>query len=157
MSLTILVGGAITVIGMMCKTAKQMHENHLITQKELAEIEAKSKAFEQYVKYHQNTVDKAYELEKELLGFANRNLEFAKSLMEKIMVLDERSKKIEMLHIEICRLIDANTAILLNNPKYFNETLFRNNKISSIDFHNSTDIGKNESPIQQENYLIEQR
>ncbi len=153
MSLGLLLGGAIAVVGMLCNTSKQMHENHLITKKELAEIEAKSKAFEQFVKYHQNTIDRAYDLEKELLSIAKNNLESANMLMDKIVGLDENSKKIELFHTYICQIIEGSTAILLNNPKYFNETLFKNCEVSSIDFHHSTEIGKNCSSSQKDNLL----
>lgn len=141
----IALGGAIlTGLGTLCSTARDMRSDGLISQKELAEIEAKSKAFEQFVNYNKNIVDKAFELEMKVL-------DFQKVLLDKILFLLEKVEKIEnedklnIYYNQISSIQNTLNDSIKSDAKYFNGEMMNNSSVGMTDFHNKTQIGENQT------------
>lgn len=137
--------GILTLIGAglatLCSTARDMYKDNLITKKELAEIEAKEKAFSKLIDHKSKIVDRAFDLEMEVLSCRGY-------IIDKIVYLTERFEKLnDEIKINayfnlISSLIQQLNNLITQNPKYFTKEFIESNSVKMIDFHNNTQIGE---------------
>lgn len=136
-----LVAAAVGVVGVMCSTARDMHSDHLISKKELAEIEAKSNAFTELIGFYKNSVDKAYELEMKAMELQEIYLNVIGIWLERIEKIEDKTK-LEMYHCSIME-VQGRLKYLVEKPsEFFTEEMIDKNTPQLADFHNTTQIGE---------------
>lgn len=136
-----IVAAAVGVVGAVCSTARDMHSDHLISKKELAEIEAKSNAFKELIGYYSNSVDKAYELEMKAFELQETYLKTIGIWLERVEKIEDRTK-LEIYHSNILALQGNLKYLVEEPPKYFNIEMLEVNTPQLTDFHNKTQIGE---------------
>ncbi|MFA7074439.1 MAG: hypothetical protein WC234_04540 [Endomicrobiaceae bacterium] len=138
----LIIGGAVLIGTMLCKTARGMHADSLISKKELKEIEAKVKAFEQYIGLMKHTIDKAFKLETAVLENAKYQQNIAFQLLEKINEINDE-KKLNFYFEQITCFVTNSMAIIMMEPKYFTKDLIEKINLTVPDFHYNSEIGLN--------------
>lgn len=150
-----LISAGTYLIGKAMSTGKEMNRDNLITQKEMEEIKAKSKAFHELIEYSKYKLDKAYNLEMEMINFHKQSLELAhyniQNCLKAVEKLEDTNlNKLEYYRDALSRAYEDLRNLRIKNLDYFNEKLLENNKIGMVDFHNSTEIGTRESKKDKE-------
>ncbi|HQB08550.1 MAG TPA: hypothetical protein PLW37_01670 [bacterium] len=162
----ILAAGGIltTIVSTVCSTARDMNADRLITNKELAEIEAKSKAFSEMISLKGDQIDKSFRLEMEIIGLAKEYLKMIQNMSDKIMILPDNSPKIHTYDQQISCFLNSIDALVRGDAKYFKDLDFGSFDNGRIEFNNPTKIGtsstnyrKDEKPhigniIEHDNY-----
>ncbi|MGL6168243.1 MAG: hypothetical protein ACRC0Y_08150, partial [Fusobacteriaceae bacterium] len=130
-----LIGAGIgALVGKLASTGKEMYRDNLISQKEMEEIKAKSKAFEQLINHYKDRLDKAYNLEvlflektSFLIETTNKQISDCLSTVGK---LDDNSPKLEFYmksFLELQNGVRELTRVLHSSEaKYFNNGLLKN-------------------------------
>ncbi|MGL4867876.1 MAG: hypothetical protein ACRC4S_04350 [Cetobacterium sp.] len=163
--MSLMIGGLVVisyVIGKLASTGKEMYRDNLISEKELQEIRAKSKAFEQVVEHYKNKLDKAYNLEvlflentKNLIETTNKQIDLCLNIVEK---LDDNSPKIEFYMKSVLELQsgvrDMMKELSRSEGKYFNDNTLKSTNIGILDFHNETNIGTREKEESREDSFM---
>jgi len=139
----IIAGGAVltTIVSTVCSTARDMHADRLITQKELAEIEAKSKAFSKILSLKSNQIDKAFRLELELIKLAEEYLKIIQDMSDKIMSIQDNSPKIQIYDQKISCFLNSIDAFVRGDSKYFKELDLKSFENGMIEYDSPTQIG----------------
>jgi len=149
----IVAGGGIIIgaISKICGTARDMAADRLITEKELAEIEAKSKAFKQMIEFQQNTIDKLFELELASIDFAKKYFQLIDKLTDRILEIPDNSPKLLIYSNAIDKNLESLNAFIQGDAKYFNQLNISNNNIQLTNFDNPTQVGYNSTNYDGEN------
>jgi len=140
----LLVTAAVGIVGTLCSTARDMYSDNLISKKELAEIEAKSKAFTAVVEYETNKVNNAFELELKEIELRDK---YIGDFLDKIIFLIEKLDTVEegtrftLYYNQISTLQDSLNELITSDPKYFTNELIEKSKVQMIDTHHQTQIG----------------
>lgn len=155
-----LIGAGVALAGKLCSTGKEMYRDNLISQKELEEINAKSKAFERFIEYHKQQINLAYDLEVKFLDHLNEIIDKSYKTLDKIIdkvdALDDNSPKIHFYintMTEFQQNISKIVSVLNNNGKYYNNNMLETTRVQMIDYHSETDIGTRDTSEKESNLL----
>ncbi|GEM_PF-5870269 len=148
--LTAILGFAAGMITTVCSTARDMYKDNLISKKELAEIEAKSKAFKEIMGLKKHTLGCAFKLEMRWLDHKDKLLDNITALLDKFDK-SRNERHLEFYAGRIKQMQDTYSLLLTEDPKYFHDRLLEQNGHELIEFHNDTQIGsgttKYEAPM----------
>lgn len=124
---------------------RDMRRDGLVSKKELAEIEAKSKAFSESIRLVSKAVDKTYDLEKVAL-------ENKRFLIEQLGLVLERAADMSVEtpaeEKKLERYLQQTTIIMegiTQGPQYFNSSMLEKMSIVFPEFNQSTEIGNTSS------------
>ena len=132
----------VDVVDGILDTLRGIESDKLIQEKELAEIEATVSTYADYTKFHQDTLNKSYDLEKKELELIQLITGKIVILLEKIENIDTDNSKFKSYIEIINRYQKILEKIVDNSGKYFNEKIIEANKIDIPDFIRYTEIGK---------------
>lgn len=136
--LGIAIAATVGVIaGKLCSTARDMNSDGLITRKELAEIEAKSKAFSEYIEYNKTKLKISYDYQIEILNYKKDLVDNLKLLSIKLLEIDDKSPKLQIFSESIFGIREE----IKEMNQYLNVDFLETTQIQMTDFHNSTEIG----------------
>jgi hypothetical protein len=113
----------IDVVDGILDTLRDVEADKLTQEKELAEIEATVNTYADYTKFHQDTLNKSYDLEKKELELIQLITGKIVILLEKIENIDTDNSKFKSYIEIINRYQKILEKIVDNSGKYFNEKI----------------------------------
>ncbi|MDD3051476.1 MAG: hypothetical protein PHR06_10065 [Candidatus Cloacimonetes bacterium] len=151
-----IITGVLTAIGIVASTARGMHADNLISEKELREIEARSKAFTEFINFKRYHLEREYELRIFMITSLQEQFRDIMSLFDKIMLIDDNSPKLEILDRKLNVVLEYYKNFMQITSDQIKNNDFHISEINNFNFDKLTEIGtkhKNVNYANSINYL----